>query len=189
MIIPGGAIGVNMNPVALLGVYAAIRKEEGLPLSYPGPAGLNVNQMTDCRLLARGCLHAVSTPAVWEGAFNIVNGDVVEWRSVWPAIAAAMGAQAGAGEEEIDLATYIAARAHVWKTVVQKHQLKGPDDVRAFLGESLYYGPMLFTPTPRPIILSGFALARTGFTEVEDMEQSLVYWIRNLQNRKLLPAA
>ena len=108
---------------------------------------------------------------------------------MWPAIAAALGAQAGAGEEETDLATYIAARAHVWKAVVRKQQLQGPDDVRAFLGESLYYGPMLFTPTPRPIILSGFALARTGFTQVEDSEKSLVYWIRNLQSRKLMPAA
>ena len=35
MIIPGAAVSVNMNPIALLGVYAAIRQEEGLPLNYP----------------------------------------------------------------------------------------------------------------------------------------------------------
>ena len=186
MIIAGAAISVNMNPVALLGVYAAIRDEEGLPLSYPGPAGLNVNQMTDCRLLAKGCLHVATTKAAWDDAFNIVNGDVVEWRSVWPAIANVVGLPVGP-EEEIDLAAYIAARNDVWKRVVQKQQLHGPDDVRAFLGESLYYGPMLFTPTPRPIILSGHKLAQTGFRDSDDSEESLVYWFRNLQKRKLLP--
>ena len=188
MIVPGAAIGVNMNPIALLGVYAAIRGEEGLPLSYPGPAGLNVTQMTDTRLLAKGCLHAATTKAVWDDAFNIINGDVVEWRSVWPAIANVVGLPVGP-EEAIDLAAYITTRNDVWKRVVQKHQLQGPDDIHAFLGESLYYGPMLFSPTPRPIILSNYKLAQTGFAEIEDTEESLVYWFRNLQKRGFLPVA
>ena len=188
MIIPGAPIGVNMNPVALLGVYAAIRAEEGLPLAYPGPAGLNVTQMTDCRVLARGCLYAATTSVVWDDCFNILNGDVIEWRSVWPAIANAVGVPVGP-EEEIDLAAYIAARNDVWQRVHHKHSLQGPDDVHAFLGESLHYGPMLFSPTPRPIILSGHKLAATGFHESEDTEESLVYWFRNLQQRGYLPAA
>ena len=187
MIIPGAAIAVNMNPVALLGVYAAIRAEEGLPMSYPGAAGLNVTQMTDSRLLAKGCLHAATTETTWDDAFNILNGDVVEWRSIWPAIAAAVGVPVGP-EEETDLAAYISARADVWKRVVEKHQLQGPDDVHAFLGESLYYGPMLFTPTPRPIILTAYRFAQTGFHEVDDTEDSMVYWIRAMQKRNLLPA-
>ena len=186
MIIPGAAVSVNMNPIALLGVYAAIRKEEGLPLSYPGPAGLNVTQMTDSRLLARGCLHAATIEATWDDAFNLVNGDVIEWRSAWPTIARAVGVAVG-DEEEVNLAEYITARADVWKRVVRKNGLQGPEDVKAFLGESLYYGPMLFSPTPRPIILSGYRLAQTGFKETEDTEESLVYWFRNLQQRRLLP--
>ena len=184
--IPGAAIGVNMNPVALLGVYAAIRAEEGLPLSFPGPAGLNVRSMTDSRLLAKGCLHAATTEAAWDDVFNIVNGDVIEWRSVWPALAAAVGVPIGP-DEEIDLSAYIAARADVWQRVVKKHQLQGPDDVKAFLGESIHYGRMFLTPTPRPIVLSNHKLAQTGFHDVEDTEQSLVYWLRSLQKRRLLP--
>ena len=187
MIIPGAAVGVNMNPVALLGVYAAIRAEEGLPLSYPGPPGLNVNQMTDCRLLARGCLHAATTEATWGDAFNLVNGDVADWRSLWPAIARATGHSAQAPDEELDLAQYITQRAGVWKRVVARHGLLGSDDVAEFLGESLHYGPMLLTPTPRPIILSGHKLAMTGFRDGEDTEESMVYWLRNMQSRGLLP--
>jgi nucleoside-diphosphate-sugar epimerase len=187
MIIPGGAIAVNMNPVALLGVYGAIRKEEGLPMSYPGPAGLNVTQMTDSRLLAKACLHAAVTETAWDDAFNAINGDVVEWRSAWPAVTRAMGVDAGDREEAVDLAAYIKARGHVWKAVVAKYGLQGPGDVEAYLGESLYYGPMLFTPTPRPIILSAYKLAQTGFTESEDTEESLLYWINNMQKRRLLP--
>ena len=188
MIIPGAAISTNMNCVALLGVYAAIRKEEGLPLSYPGPAaGLNVTQMTDCRLLAKGCLHAATSEATRDDCFNLINGDVIEWRSAWPAIARTLGMQTGA-EEEVNMAEYIKARDAVWKRVVQKHGIKGPDDVQAFLGESIHYAPVLFSPTPRPVVLSGYKLAQTGFTHVEDTEESLVYWFQNMQQRGLLPA-
>ncbi len=48
----GEAVGSNLNVIPAIGVYAAIRREKGLPLSYPGGPRL-IFEMVDVDLLAR----------------------------------------------------------------------------------------------------------------------------------------
>ncbi len=56
----GFAVGMPMNLVAVIGVYAAISKELGLPLRFPGTEACYraVFQVTDADLLARATLWA-----------------------------------------------------------------------------------------------------------------------------------
>ncbi len=107
----GEAVGSNLNVIPAIGVYAAIRREAGLPLSYPGGPQL-IFEMVDVDLLARSMEWAAATPACRNETFNITNGDVFVWEGVWPTIAEALGMQAGAPEPSLRDASG-SARANV----------------------------------------------------------------------------
>jgi nucleoside-diphosphate-sugar epimerase len=80
-----------------LAIYAAISKELGQPLRFPGkPGACNaVFQMTDAGLLARAMVWAAAEPACANRPFNITNGDLVRWCLLWPKIAAAFDMEVG----------------------------------------------------------------------------------------------
>src|SRR5438309_3513725 len=58
----GDAIGSNLNVIPALGVYAAVRREAGLPLSFPGGPPF-VFEAVDSDLLAQAMAWAATTPA------------------------------------------------------------------------------------------------------------------------------
>src|SRR5919108_1984477 len=93
-IIFGDAIGVAMNLTPIIGVYAAICREEGRPFSFPGGPSYLL-EAVDSRLLARAFAWATAAPTARNETFNITNGDVFVWRNVWPAMADALGVAAG----------------------------------------------------------------------------------------------
>ena len=69
--------------------------------------------------------------------FNITNGDVFLWRSVWPAIAEALGMQAG-GDTPISLSLEMPKRAKDWERIRTQYQLASPGLVD-FVGLSFQY--------------------------------------------------
>jgi energy-coupling factor transporter ATP-binding protein EcfA2 len=82
--------GSAMNLIPAIGTYAAPLKSDGRPLFYPGGTP-NLMEAVDADLLARAITWAGHAPPARDQAFNITNGDVFVWRSVWPAIADALG--------------------------------------------------------------------------------------------------
>ena len=111
VLIVGEAIGGAMDLIPPLGVYAAMLREQGRPLDYPGGAA-RVSQAVDVDLLARAIAWSGEAAAARNEAFNVTNGDVFTWENVWPAIADALemkpgnagAAVAGAGISEMDRA-------------------------------------------------------------------------------------
>ena len=83
--------------VATLGAYAAILRELGMPLDFPGKAGTYtaLNEQTDASLFARGMVHMAVTPACANEAFNITNGDVFRWSRLWERLADFYGMRVG----------------------------------------------------------------------------------------------
>jgi len=77
-----------MNFTLPLGLYAAVNRELGRPLLFPGSPTLYT--LFDCfsssELHAEFCLWAALTPAAGNQLFNVVNGDVQSWQSLWPKI-------------------------------------------------------------------------------------------------------
>lgn len=51
--------------------------------------------------------------------FNVTNGDVFEWRNLWPAIADTLGVKEAAGLEPI-----LPSKSAVWDRIVRKHGLQ-----------------------------------------------------------------
>ena len=186
----GEAIGSNLNVIPAIGVYAAIRREAGLPLAYPGGPRL-VFEMVDVDLLARSFDWAARTPACRNEIFNITNGDVFVWDEVWPTIAEALGMKVGA-PQPLELAVAMPKHAAEWAAIVRKYQLKAPEDIQAFVGESFSLADFAFNYSGKHegvTRVSTIKARQAGFHDCIDTEDMLRKWFRRFQELRLLPPA
>jgi nucleoside-diphosphate-sugar epimerase len=124
-VICGYALGNPLNLISTLCVYAAIRKELGLPLTFPGKPGAftSIYQATDSGLLARAMVWMATTPQCADEAFNITNGDFFRYENLWPVFADHFGMAPGGVETE-DLTVFMAGKEPVWDEIVEKHGLE-----------------------------------------------------------------
>lgn len=109
----------------VIGVYAAIQRELGQPLDFPGNVcGFQVRMpFTDTRLLARGILWMAQEAKCANQAFNIVNGDCVRFADLWPGFARHFGLTTGRPREFL-LAEYLSDKGAVWDRVVKRFGLR-----------------------------------------------------------------
>jgi nucleoside-diphosphate-sugar epimerase len=79
----GFAPGTPMSLAPAIAVYAAISKELGLPLRFPGKAGAytSIYQVTESTHFANAALWAASEPRCALEAFNITNGNYFRWQN------------------------------------------------------------------------------------------------------------
>ena len=121
----GTAIGSPSNPIATLGVYAAIMREMGEPLHFPaGQAVWTANMnVTDVNLLSKAMIWAATEPRCAGEAFNIVNGDTFCWSDVWPSIAALFGMEAGE-LRPMSLRAFMEDKGEIWKRVATREGLR-----------------------------------------------------------------
>lgn len=186
----GGATGVAMNIVPVLGVYAAICRELGMPFAFPGRPG-GIGEAVDADLIADALLWAADTPAAGDETFNITNGDVFAWQNVWPAIARAVGLEASYGEP-FSLAAFLADHADTWDRIVAKHRL-APASLAEILGESHHYADLLFgAQAPAhaaraPVLVSTIKLRQAGFGACVDTEEMFARWLDRLAATRIVP--
>jgi nucleoside-diphosphate-sugar epimerase len=85
----GFAKGNFMNLASAIGLYAAITKELGENLVWPGSKTFYTafDAFTSSKLHAKFCLWAALEPKAANQAFNVVNGDVESWQNLWPQVA------------------------------------------------------------------------------------------------------
>jgi nucleoside-diphosphate-sugar epimerase len=187
-IIFGDAIGVAMNLIPIIGVYAAICREEGRSFAFPGGPDYLL-EAVDARLLARAFEWAALAPAARDETFNIANGDVFVWRNVWPAIADALGVTMGA-DRPLALAEFLPARSDVWDKVVARHGLR-PLKLADILGESHHYADYCFAHSarrdPKPVLVSTVKLRQAGFADCNDTEDMFRHWFGVLIEKRILP--
>jgi nucleoside-diphosphate-sugar epimerase len=188
VLIVGYSQGSAMNVVPAIGAYAALLREAGLPLHYPGGPP-RVGQAVDADLLAR-CMAWAGDTAIARGeTFNVTNGDVYSWQNIWPAIADALGMAPG-DEVPCSLHAEMRPREADWARIRSKHNLLSPD-LQSFVGLSFQYadyqmGYARTKPSP-PSFSSTIKLMQAGFHEVMDTEIMFVKWLRAYQNMRLLP--
>lgn len=188
-LIIGSAYGVAMNLAPIIGAYAAVCREKGEPFGFPGGISY-VWEAVDARLLARVFAWAAVTPAAAGQHFNVTNGDVFEWRNLWPAMADTLGVKTGPDLPR-SMATYLPEQAAVWDAVVRKYKLR-PVTMTELVGESHHYADFCFayaaTTPPPPAFVSAIKLRQAGFTEVCDTEDMFCHWLGNFIERGILPA-
>ncbi|MEK9720681.1 MAG: SDR family oxidoreductase, partial [Quisquiliibacterium sp.] len=83
----GFAPGTPMSILPVIAVYAAISKQLGLPLRFPGRAWRSIYQVTESAHFANSALWAATDSRCANQAYNITNGDYFRWCNLWPRIA------------------------------------------------------------------------------------------------------
>jgi nucleoside-diphosphate-sugar epimerase len=185
VLIVGEAIGGAMNLIPALGAHAAVMRERGPILPYPGGAE-RVGQAVDADLLARAIAWAGEAPAAVNETFNVTNGDVFTWPNIWPAIAEAVGMRPGPDEPFL---LQSLGRGD-WDRARLRFGLKSPA-LTDFVGQSLEYADYQMryghTEPGPPAIVSTVKIAQAGFHEVMDTELMFRKWFKVFQRKRLLP--
>jgi nucleoside-diphosphate-sugar epimerase len=185
VLVVGEAIGGAMNLIPALGAHAAVMRERGPILPYPGGAE-RVSQAVDADLLARAIAWAGEAPAARDETFNVTNGDVFTWPNIWPSIAEAVGMHPGPDEPFLLQSVGSAD----WDRVRQCHDLASPA-LTDFVGLSLEYADYQMryghTEPGPPAIVSTIKIAQAGFHEVMDTEIMFRKWFKVFQQKRLLP--
>src|SRR5712671_1352070 len=188
VLIVGEAMGGAMDLIPPLGVSAAILREQGRALDYPGGAA-RVSQAVDVDLLARAIGWAGEAEAARNEAFNVTNGDVFTWENVWPAIAEALDMKPG-GAAPLSLAQEYPNWIAPWDGLRRKHNLIAPD-LESFVGLSFQYADYSMrygqTQSGPPSIVSTVKINQAGFTEMMDTEVMFQKWFRQARAARLLP--
>ena len=187
-LIVGPNHGVVMNLPPVVGVYAALRSAEGLPLCFPGGADW-VWEAVDVRLVGDACLWAAANPVAAGETYNLTNGEVFSWRDMWPAIAETLQMPAG-DDEPVSVAQYLTERESIWDEIVAQHQLQ-PNSLSQVVGESHHYADLCFAygadQPPPPALVSTVKIKQAGFTQTYNSEDSFCYWLKDLRQRRIIP--
>lgn len=188
-IIFGFSLGSAMNLIPALGVYAAVLREQGKPLIYPGGV-VDLFEAVDADLLARAIVWAGGHDAANNEIFNVTNGDLFTWKNVWPALADMLGMEPGP-EEPRCLGETMPDEAGTWDKIRRKHDLVAPP-LQEYIGESFHYADFCLAYGAKagdtaPALVSTIKLRQAGFHEVIDTEAMLRKWFRVFEDERLLP--
>ena len=188
VLIVGLAMGGAMDLIPPLGVYAAMLREQGRALDFPGGAA-RVSQAVDVDLLARAIAWSGEAVAARNEAFNVTNGDVFTWENVWPAIADALDMKAGKAVP-LSLAQEYPKWIAPWDGLRRKYDLISPG-LEDFVGLSFQYADYSMrhgqTRSGPPSIVSTVKINQAGFTEMMDTEAMFRKWFRQAKASRLLP--
>lgn len=89
----GYVTGNFMNLASGMAIYAAVNKELGRDLEFPGSETFytKFDSFTNSKLHAQFCAWAALEPKAANQAFNVVNGDVQSWQDLFPRVAQRFG--------------------------------------------------------------------------------------------------
>lgn len=182
-IVVGFALDSAMNIASTIAAYAAISKELGLPLRFPGTNWRHLWEMVDSHLLAEAIYWAGTTPACAGEIFNITNGDVCNWEGLWPRIAEIFGMEMWPAQP-LRLSAMMADKQPVWERICARHDLRHRDLAAV---TSWPYGDMLFNGDYSWVV-STVKSRQCGFTAVRDSERMMMDLLRRLQDENIIPA-
>lgn len=183
----GHAVGSPMNIVAAIGAYAAIMREMGEPLCFPG-GGPFINGATDARLLAQAMEFVATNPIAENETYNVVNGDVLVWQDFWGSIARQFAMPVGPARP-LRMAEAAGGWEPTWQRIAAKHGLREPS-LQRLVGSSWQFTDRAFgygVERPGHTVLSTIKLRQAGFADCIDTEDSVLYWLERMQSQKLLP--
>ncbi len=181
----GEAVGSPLNIVPALGAFAAVSRELGMPLRFPGGAA-RANEATDARLIAQAAQWAGDSPAARNQLFNLANGDVYVWEMLWPKIARQFNMELGY-PQPFSLARVMPANGRIWDQMVSKYGLR-PLSWQQIV-PSWQMADFLFGYGQRPNghHMSTIKIRTAGFHECQDSEEMILDHLATLQRLRYLP--
>jgi nucleoside-diphosphate-sugar epimerase len=126
----GFAVGNAMNMGQTLAVYATLCRHTGQPFVFPGSATQwnSLTDMTDARLLARHLEWASTNEKARNEDFNVVNGDVFRWKTLWGQLADYFGIEAAPFDGTVrPLENRMRNAGSDWAEIAATHKLAEPN--------------------------------------------------------------
>lgn len=182
--VSGYAVGNPMNLIMVIGVYAAISKELGLPLRFPGPeaAYRALYQMTSADILAKATAWAGEADSAANEIFNITNGDCFRWQFMWPKIARSFQMEV-VEPVAMSLRVYMADKGPLWGRMTEKYKLKPiPYEYLVSWG----FGDFIFH-SAFDNIASTIKARKHGFHDCIDTEDMFTSFFTEMRERHILP--
>jgi nucleoside-diphosphate-sugar epimerase len=183
-VVVGDIVGNPMNIVMVMGVFAALSREAGVPLRFPGsPKTYNgaFAQTTDAGWLARASVWAALDPAAAGEAFNLV-GEPFRWERIWRDVADCFGMEVG-DPQPFKLAAQMPLMMDAWRALAAKYGLQ---DVAYDKLVGWPFGDFIFN-TEFDMISDMGKIRRAGFTEAVRTEDTITGALQRLRARKVLP--
>jgi nucleoside-diphosphate-sugar epimerase len=183
-VVLGPSLNSPMNLVTGVAVYAAMSRELGLPLRFPGrQEGWNsLQQACDAELFGRATLWALGSENAKNEIFNVSNGDVYRWRQLWNVIADFYQIPP-ADPLAMSTASEMAEKGPMWDSMVARYGLfPTPYEQIAnwpFIDFMLNFG--------EETILSTIKIRQAGFADCIDTHESFRRQLGRLREMKIIP--
>ncbi|MDN4640840.1 SDR family oxidoreductase [Agreia sp. PsM10] len=183
-VVAGVGLGNPMNLAMVIAVYASMSKELRIPLRFPGRPGAYTSliEMTDADLLAKAMVWAATTESGRNEAYNITNGDMFRWSSMWPRIAAFFDLDV-APPLEMSLTEVMADKEPLWNAMIECHGLVATpySDVSSWA-----FGDFVFA-WDYDVISDSSKSRRAGFHEYVGTEAMFLRIFQDLRDQRLIP--
>jgi nucleoside-diphosphate-sugar epimerase len=187
-LVVGLCVGGAMNLIAAIGVYAALLKEKGLPLAWPGGVG-GALEATDTELMARAFDWAARAETARNQTFNLTNGELFSLKDQWPTIAASLGMAVGP-DRPTCLEEELRDAGADWDAIRARYDLRAPA-LDAFIGQSFQFADFVFgranTQPVAPSAMSSIKIRQAGFNDSLYIDDMLTKWFARYQQDRLLP--
>jgi len=183
-VVVGDIVGNPMNIVMVMGVFAALSRQAGVPLRFPGSHKTYngaLAQTTDAGWMARASVWAALDPAARNEAFNLV-GEPFRWERIWHAVARNFGMEVAA-PQPFSLARQMPSQAAAWERLAKQHGLQATpyDKLVAWP-----FGDFIFN-TEFDMISDMGKIRRAGFTEAVQTEATITAALDSLRAQGYLP--
>ena len=183
-LVMGPSLNSPMNLVTSLAAYAAMSRELGLPLRFPGTMeGWNtLQETTDAELFGRATLWALGEDKARNEIFNVSNGDVYRWRQLWNELAAFYDLPIA---EPLAMSTVseMSEKAPLWDAIVTRYGLHATPYNQianwAFVDWMLNFG--------EEVIQSTIKIRQAGFADCIDTHQSFRRQLNRLRDMRIVP--
>jgi len=180
----GPSLNSPMNLVTSLAAYAAMSRELGLPLRFPGTReGWNTLQdTTDAELFGRATLWALTEDKARNEIFNLSNGDVYRWRQLWNELAAFYDLRIA---EPLAMSTVseMSEKAPLWDAMVARYGLHATPYGQ--IANWVFVDWML--NFREETILSTIKIRQAGFADCIDTHQSFRRQLIRLRELRIVP--
>jgi nucleoside-diphosphate-sugar epimerase len=180
----GEIAGNPMNIAIVIGAYAALCREAGVALKFPGSPYTYRQvyaQLTDARWLGRASLWAATADNARNEAFNLV-GEPFRWNYLWKKLADALGMEIDE-PQPISMSTHMADQADAWQRLVERYDLQPMPYERLV---NWGFGDFVFN-LQQDLLSDMGKIRRAGFTEPMNTEEALLGTLARLRAKRLLP--
>jgi nucleoside-diphosphate-sugar epimerase len=183
-LVMGPSLNSPMNLVTSLAAYAAISRELGLPLRFPGRSeGWNtLQETTDAELFGRATLWALGEDKARNEIFNVSNGDVYRWRQLWNELATFYDLPIA---EPLAMSTVseMSEKGPLWDSIVARYGLHSTPYEQianwSFVDWMLNFD--------EEVILSTIKIRKAGFADCVDTHESFRRQLTKLRELRVTP--